>query len=47
MDVPDASVTRILTSLGFVVTNSANGWDVTPPTRRFDWLSPVTSAAPT
>lgn len=36
MDVPDASVTRILTSLGFGVTTAVNGWDVTPPAWRVD-----------
>ncbi len=41
MDVPDDAVTRILTSLGFGVAQSAgpgsaDGWDVTPPAWRVD-----------
>ncbi|MCP6756932.1 hypothetical protein NL533_35425, partial [Klebsiella pneumoniae] len=36
MDVPDASVTRILSSLGFVTTAAPDGWDVTPPPWRVD-----------
>lgn len=36
MDVPDAAVVRILESLGFVVSTSPDGWDVTPPAWRVD-----------
>ena len=34
--VPDADVTRILTSLGFGLAPAADGWTVTVPTRRVD-----------
>ena len=34
--VPDADVERILRALGMQVTATADGWSVTPPTRRFD-----------
>ena len=34
--VPDADVTRILSSLGFGLAPSADGWTVTVPTRRVD-----------
>ncbi|MCC7126607.1 MAG: phenylalanine--tRNA ligase subunit beta [Acidobacteria bacterium] len=36
MTVPDAEVTRILTSLGFGVDAAAHGWLVTPPAWRVD-----------
>jgi phenylalanyl-tRNA synthetase beta chain len=36
MRVPDAEVTRILTALGMRVDTVADGWQVTPPSRRFD-----------
>ena len=36
MDVPDASVNRIFTSLGFAAKSSGDGWDVTPPAWRVD-----------
>jgi phenylalanyl-tRNA synthetase beta chain len=35
-DVPQADVRRILESLGFGVSETADGWDVTVPTRRVD-----------
>ncbi len=35
-DVPDADVKRILESLGFALRDTADGWDVTVPTRRVD-----------
>jgi phenylalanyl-tRNA synthetase beta chain len=34
--VPDQDITRILVSLGFEVTSSADGWSVTVPARRVD-----------
>jgi phenylalanyl-tRNA synthetase beta chain len=34
--VPDADVRRILESLGFVLGDAPDGWDVTVPTRRVD-----------
>jgi phenylalanyl-tRNA synthetase beta chain len=34
--IPDDEVTRILAALGLVVESTADGWQVTPPTRRFD-----------
>lgn len=34
--IDDASVERILGALGMVVEEQADGWRVTPPTRRFD-----------
>lgn len=34
--VPDADVERILRALGMQVAATADGWSVTPPTRRFD-----------
>ncbi|GAB2660593.1 phenylalanine--tRNA ligase subunit beta [Arenimonas aestuarii] len=34
--VPDADVERILRALGMQVAATAEGWAVTPPTRRFD-----------
>ncbi len=34
--VADAEVTRILQALGLQVDNTADGWRVTPPARRFD-----------
>ncbi|HWI24195.1 MAG TPA: phenylalanine--tRNA ligase subunit beta, partial [Lysobacter sp.] len=34
--IADAEVERILRALGLAVANSADGWQVTPPTRRFD-----------
>ena len=36
MEVPDASVNRILASLGFETTADKNGWDVIPPPWRVD-----------
>jgi len=39
--VPDAEVSRILRSLGLEVTNTADGWDVTPPTFRVDLVREV------
>lgn len=36
MDVPDSSVNRILTSLGFEAKSSTDGWDVVPPPWRVD-----------
>ena len=36
MSVPDAEVTRILGALGMRVEGVADGWQVTPPSRRFD-----------
>jgi phenylalanyl-tRNA synthetase beta chain len=36
MSVPDAEVARILTALGMRVEPIADGWQVTPPSRRFD-----------
>ena len=36
MEVPDAAVTRILTSLGFEATPAVGGWDVIPPSWRVD-----------
>ena len=36
MDVPDASVERILTSLGFVTSAGEAGWKVSPPAWRVD-----------
>ena len=36
MRVPDAEVARILTALGMRVDAVADGWQVTPPSRRFD-----------
>jgi phenylalanyl-tRNA synthetase beta chain len=36
MEVPDASVTRILASLGFKTSPANDGWDVTPPAWRVD-----------
>ena len=36
MEVPDAAVTRILTSLGFEVTPADEGWDVVAPPWRVD-----------
>ena len=36
MDVPDAEVTRILSALGMHVVATADGWQATPPSRRFD-----------
>lgn len=47
MDVPNVDVERILTSLGFGVSASANatarqaGWDITPPAWRVDMHRPV------
>ena len=32
----DAEVARILTALGLQVTSVDDGWQVTPPARRFD-----------
>lgn len=34
--VEDAEVARIMRALGFVVADAADGWQVTPPARRFD-----------
>ncbi|MEO8161581.1 MAG: phenylalanine--tRNA ligase subunit beta, partial [Arenimonas sp.] len=34
--IADAEVERILRALGMVVADSSDGWQVTPPTRRFD-----------
>ncbi|HWI24189.1 MAG TPA: phenylalanine--tRNA ligase subunit beta, partial [Lysobacter sp.] len=34
--IADAEVERILRALGLAVANTADGWQVTPPTRRFD-----------
>ncbi|HET6603981.1 MAG TPA: phenylalanine--tRNA ligase subunit beta [Xanthomonadaceae bacterium] len=34
--VPDAEVERILGALGMQVESTADGWSVTPPSRRFD-----------
>ena len=34
--VPDGDVSRILTSLGFIVRATGDGWDVTVPPRRVD-----------
>lgn len=34
--IADAEVERILRALGFAVEGTADGWRVTPPTRRFD-----------
>jgi phenylalanyl-tRNA synthetase beta chain len=34
--IADAEVERILRALGLAVANSPDGWQVTPPTRRFD-----------
>jgi phenylalanyl-tRNA synthetase beta chain len=39
--VPDAEVTRILTSLGFEVNEKRDGWSVTVPPRRVDALREV------
>ena len=36
MSVPDAEVARILTALGMQVDVVTDGWQVTPPSRRFD-----------
>ena len=36
LQVPDAEVERILGALGLAVAGDAAGWQVTPPTRRFD-----------
>jgi phenylalanyl-tRNA synthetase beta chain len=36
MRVPDAEVARILSALGMHVDAIADGWQVTPPSRRFD-----------
>jgi phenylalanyl-tRNA synthetase beta chain len=36
MQVADEEVERILRALGMVVQASSDGWQVTPPTRRFD-----------
>jgi phenylalanyl-tRNA synthetase beta chain len=36
MRVPDGEVARILSALGMHVDAIADGWQVTPPTRRFD-----------
>jgi phenylalanyl-tRNA synthetase beta chain len=36
MTVADAEVARILSALGMEVNSDADGWIVTPPTRRFD-----------
>ncbi|TAM63643.1 MAG: phenylalanine--tRNA ligase subunit beta [Rhodanobacter sp.] len=36
VDVADAEVTRIFTALGMHVTATANGWQVTAPSSRFD-----------
>jgi phenylalanyl-tRNA synthetase beta chain len=36
IDVPDAEVVRLLTSLGFDVTAAPEGWSVTVPARRVD-----------
>ncbi len=36
MDVPDANVESILTSLGFAATLDGDGWNVTPPPFRVD-----------
>jgi phenylalanyl-tRNA synthetase beta chain len=36
LTVADAEVERILRALGFEVTAHADGWQVVPPTRRFD-----------
>jgi phenylalanyl-tRNA synthetase beta chain len=36
MRVADDEVERILRALGMVVQSSSDGWQVTPPTRRFD-----------
>ena len=35
-DIPNADITRILESLGFVLNSTADGWNVTVPTRRVD-----------
>jgi len=34
--IADAEVERILRALGLAVANTTDGWQVTPPTRRFD-----------
>ena len=34
--IADDTVTRILAALGFAVVGTTDGWQVTPPTRRFD-----------
>jgi phenylalanyl-tRNA synthetase beta chain len=39
--VPDADVARILTSLGFEVASTGEGWRVTAPTRRVDVVREV------
>ncbi len=36
VQILDADVERILRALGLGVANTADGWQVTPPTRRFD-----------
>ncbi len=36
VQVPDAEVVRILRALGMLVATGDDGWQVTPPTRRFD-----------
>ncbi|UXI69520.1 phenylalanine--tRNA ligase subunit beta [Tahibacter amnicola] len=36
MQVPDAEVERILGALGMQVESTADGWKITPPSRRFD-----------
>ncbi|RMH94514.1 phenylalanine--tRNA ligase subunit beta [Lysobacter pythonis] len=36
IDIADADIERILGALGFVFAGDAEGWRVTPPTRRFD-----------
>lgn len=36
VQVADAEVARILTALGLAVEDCADGWQVTPPSRRFD-----------
>ena len=36
IDVDTHEVERILRALGMLVTTEADGWEVTPPTRRFD-----------
>ncbi len=39
--IPDTDVKRILESLGFALRDSAQGWDVTVPTRRVDCVREV------
>ncbi|WHZ20770.1 MAG: Phenylalanyl-tRNA synthetase beta chain [Rhodanobacteraceae bacterium] len=36
ISIGDAEIERILTALGMTVTTQADGWRVTPPSRRFD-----------